>query len=68
MTIGAATKEHLVEKFTDVKMGARPLKRAIQTQIEDNLAEELLSGNILPGDTVQTAVKNGKIVFTKKKK
>jgi len=68
LTIGAATKEHLVEKFTDVKMGARPLKRAIQTQIEDNLAEELLSGNILPGDTVQTAVKNGKIVFTKKKK
>ncbi|HOO80001.1 MAG TPA: hypothetical protein PLQ04_06400 [Lachnospiraceae bacterium] len=47
-------------------MGARPLKRAIQTQIEDNLAEELLSGKVVPGDHITATVKNEKICFVKK--
>ncbi len=68
LTVSGATKDFLVEKYTDLKMGARPLKRAIQTQVEDVLAEELLTGRILPGDDVVTAVKKEKIVFQKKKK
>ncbi len=66
LTITPAVKDHLIEKYADLKMGARPLKRAIQTQLEDPLAEELLSGRIGFGDTVSTALKDGKIVFVKK--
>ena len=39
LTITAALKEHLVEKYSDYKMGARPLKRAILSVIENPLAE-----------------------------
>ena len=42
LTITAALKEHLVSKYADNKMGARPLKRAIQSVVEDALAEEIL--------------------------
>ena len=66
LTITPAVKDHLIEKYADLKMGARPLKRAIQTQLEDPLAEELLSGRIGFGDTVSTALKDGKIVFVNK--
>ncbi|MGN0345760.1 MAG: ATP-dependent Clp protease ATP-binding subunit [Lachnospiraceae bacterium] len=68
ITVSKQVKEHLIENFADYKMGARPLKRAIQTQIEDGLAEELLSGKIVPGDQVTVSLKNGKIVFLKKEK
>ena len=49
-------------------MGARPLKRAIQTQVEDPLAEELLAGRVLPGDEISATRKDGKTVFVKKNK
>jgi ATP-dependent Clp protease ATP-binding subunit ClpC len=39
-------KEFLIEKGYDVKLGARPLRRAVEKYLEDTLAEELLSGNI----------------------
>ncbi len=60
---GDAVKKFIFEKGYDKKYGARPLKRAIQTYIEDGLAEEILMGNIKTGDTVQISVKNGKIKF-----
>ena len=66
LNISAAVKDHLVEKYADLKMGARPLKRAIQTQIEDKLAEELLAGEIVPGDKVAAVLKKDEIVFIKK--
>ena len=47
-------------------MGARPLKRAIQTIIEDALAEEILAGKVKEGDKVTAGVKNGKVTFTVK--
>ena len=47
----------------DAKMGARPLKRAIQSEIEDQLAEEILAGKVKRGDNVSVGVKNKKIVF-----
>jgi ATP-dependent Clp protease ATP-binding subunit ClpC len=66
LTISAGLREYLVEEHTDIKMGARPLKRAIQTQLEDPLSEELLAGRIRPGDAVTAGRRNGKTVFTKK--
>ncbi len=44
--------DHLAEKGFDEKYGARPLRRAIQTEVEDKLAEELLEGRVQEGDTV----------------
>ena len=68
LTLSAALKEHLVEKYSDMKMGARPLKRAIQSVVEDALAEEILLKNVQPGDTVSAGFKNGKVCFTVKGK
>ena len=58
-----ALKEYLVEKHSDKKMGARPLKRAIQSLVEDALAEEILKGNVKPGDTVTVGIKDEKVTF-----
>lgn len=58
-----ALKEYLVEKHSDKKMGARPLKRAIQSLVEDALAEEILRGNVKPGDTVTAGIKDEKVTF-----
>ncbi len=66
LTITAALKEHLVSKYADNKMGARPLKRAIQSVVEDALAEEILLKKVVPGDKVSAGFKNGKVVFTVK--
>lgn len=63
LTISSALKEHIVEKYSEPKMGARPLKRAVQNVIEDKLAEEVLSGKIKAGDKVTAGVKNGEVVF-----
>ena len=49
----------------DPEYGARPLRRAIQQQVEDALSEEILSGRILLGDTVKMGVENGRLSFVK---
>ena len=49
----------------DAVYGARPLKRAIQSEIENPLAREILAGNFVAKDTVRVDVKSGKFVFTK---
>ncbi len=64
LTISPAVKKYLVTKHSDAKMGARPLKRAIQSTIEDAMAEELLRGNIKPETDVTVALKDDKIIFT----
>ena len=66
LTLTGALKEHLVEKYADAKMGARPLKRAIQSVVEDSLAEEILSKKVQPGNVVTAGFKNGKVTFTVK--
>lgn len=58
-----SAKEHLAESGFDSKHGARPLRRAIQNQIEDALANEILEGKIKRGDTVQVQQKNKKLCF-----
>lgn len=64
LILTAALKDHIVEKYSDLKMGARPLKRAIQTQIEDALAEEILSGRIGSGDSVSAGFREGQVTFS----
>ncbi len=59
-------KDLIAEAGFDQKYGARPLKRAIQNQIEDALAEEILEGKIKRGDTVSVGVRDRKIRFTVK--
>lgn len=68
LTVTNAAKEFLAESGFDSKYGARPLRRAIQTKLEDRLANEILEGNIRRGDTVQVQYKGGKIQFSKKNK
>jgi len=49
----------------DPAMGARPVKRAIQTYVENSLAKELLAGNILEGSQVKVSAKDGQLLFEK---
>lgn len=49
----------------DPVYGARPLKRAIQSQLENALAQQILAGAFVSGDTVQVGVDGGKLVFSK---
>jgi len=49
----------------DPVYGARPLKRSIQQHIENPLAQEILGGQFIPGDTIQVGLKNDRIVFSK---
>ena len=63
LRVTAAVKNDLIGRSYDPKYGARPLKRAIQTRIEDQLAEELLEGSIHAGDTVVAALQNKEIIL-----
>ena len=60
--------EYLAEAGFDAKYGARPIRRAIQSKIEDKLANELLEGKIKRGDTVQVQCRNKEIRFVVKNK
>ena len=66
LKFGDSVKKLIFEKGYDKKYGARPLKRAIQTNIEDVLAEAVLKGEIKRGDTVQVTVRNDKVKFAVK--
>lgn len=66
LTITPALKSYIVDKFSDLKMGARPLKRAIQTEIEDVMAEEILAGNIKPGQKIRAGIQDKKVIFSVK--
>lgn len=66
LKFGDSVKKLIFEKGYDKKYGARPLKRAIQTNIEDELAEAVLKGEIKRGDTVQVTVRNDKVKFVVK--
>ena len=61
-----SARNYIVEKGTDAKYGARPLRRALQTELEDKLAEALLNGEIKEGDNVEAgASKTGLKFYTK---
>lgn len=56
---------HLAESGFDKNYGARPVRRAIQTQLEDALADALLDGTIAAGDKINVDCKDKKIIFSK---
>jgi ATP-dependent Clp protease ATP-binding subunit ClpC len=58
-----SAKEFLIEKGYDPQYGARPMRRAVERYLEDPFAEELLRGNVKPGETVSVIAENGKLVF-----
>ena len=68
LSVRPALKEHLIGKYSDAKMGARPLKRAIQNVVENRLAEEILAGRIKAGDTVWAGFRKEQVVFDVKEK
>ena len=63
LNIRDSVKKYIVEKAYDPRYGARPLRRMIQTKLEDALAYEILSGNVKRGDTVNAGVKRDEVFF-----
>ena len=61
--ISQAAKNFLLEKGTDIKFGARPLRRAIQRYIDDELSEMILRNKLLDGNVVVVDLKNDKLEF-----
>lgn len=65
LKITAGLKKHIVDNYSDEKMGARPLKRAIQKVIEDRLAEYILTEDVKAGQSVTAGFRNGEVTFKK---
>lgn len=63
LTIRDSVKKYIVEKGTDKKYGARPLRRAIQNELEDRLAEAILDGEVKADTEVIVSVAKEKVVF-----
>lgn len=68
LVVRDAAKQYIVDKAYDPKYGARPLRRKIQDEIEDPLAEKLLDGSIRRGDEVIVTTKKNAIFLEPKKK
>ncbi len=65
MDVTKPAKEYLLEKGTDLKFGARPLRRAIQRYIEDELSERILRHEINNGDNIRVTLKDNTLQFVK---
>ena len=62
-----AARNYIIDNGYDEKYGARPLKRALQSKVEDELAEKILEGSFKSGDTVLVSLEDNKLVFSKSK-
>lgn len=65
MEVTETAKEVLVKEGFDINFGARPLRRTIQSKVEDRLAEEMLEGKVKAGDHIVIDADNGEIVIKK---
>lgn len=65
MEISKEAKDFLLEKGTNLKFGARPLRRAIQRYVEDEISERILRGDIIDGDNIRVSRDGDKLVFEK---
>lgn len=61
--IGDDVKEYLIRKHVNLQYGARPLKRAVQSELEDVIAEKMLGGEIMPGDEVYIQLEEEEIAI-----
>ena len=68
LTVNEAAKDLLIDKGYDDKYGARPLRRTIQSLLEDKMAEEILDGKLKKGVNVEVDCEEGILTFTVKKK
>lgn len=68
LTVRDSVKNFIVEKAYEPKYGARPLRRKIQNEIEDRLAEEILNGKVKKGDQVIVTTKKDAVAFEVKSK
>lgn len=66
LTLRESAKALIAEKGTDAKYGARPLRRALQTELEDKLAEEILNGEVKRGDCIEAGTVKKEIRFIRK--
>jgi len=66
LTLDETAKDFLVEKGYDPTYGARPMRRAVERNLEDPLAEEILKGNLHPNEPITVVVRDGKLVFGQK--
>jgi ATP-dependent Clp protease ATP-binding subunit ClpC len=66
LQLSEEAREYLAEKGYDARLGARPLRRVIQTEVEDTLSEGLLEGRFSQGDTVIAYIEDGEIAFRPK--
>ena len=64
LSLNEDAKRYIAEKGTDLKYGARPLRRAIQKLVEDELAEMILRGEALSGQTIYGYMEDGKLKFS----
>mgnify|MGYP002691247975 FL=1 len=64
LIVSDEAKKYLMKKGTDLKYGARPLRRAIQRYIEDELSEKVLRQEINSGNTVKVDLENDELKFT----
>ena len=65
MEVTKPAKEYLLEKGTDLKFGARPLRRAIQRYVEDELSERILRHEMSNGDNIKVTLKDDALQFIK---
>ena len=65
MEVSKEAKDFLLEKGTNLKFGARPLRRAIQRYVEDEISERILRGDIVDGDNIKVSRDVDKLVFEK---
>ena len=64
LSVSKSAKQFILDKGTDIKYGARPLRRAIQKHIEDEISEMILKGEILPLQTLKIDYIDNKLTFT----
>ena len=64
LKFSSTLKSYIAKESYDKKYGARPLRRMIQNKVEDELANELLAGNVKKGNNVNVGYKNNKVTFT----
>lgn len=68
LNIKESVKTYIVETAYEPKYGARPLRRMIQSKLEDSLAEEILSGKIKKGDSVDVSMRGKDVLFAVKER
>ncbi len=63
LNVSTDAKNYILEKGTNLKFGARPLRRAIQRYIEDEISEKILKGEIIDGQTINISLDNDVLIF-----